>query len=111
MRSSAAGRGKIVIHFANADEFERLRDHFTDRPARSAGGLELEAEQSQAGVPARGFFGVRLVGRGQAGLFLVAGVQRSSGNGAAALCPPRACSPLLRRRESFRPNGLAANRP
>ena len=29
VRSSAAGRGKIVIHFANADEFERLSEHFT----------------------------------------------------------------------------------
>ena len=35
VRSSAAGKGKIVIHFANADEFERLRDHLTDQPVRS----------------------------------------------------------------------------
>ncbi len=35
VRSSASGKGKIVIHFANADEFERLRDHLTDQPVRS----------------------------------------------------------------------------
>jgi ParB family chromosome partitioning protein len=27
VRSTAAGRGKIVIHFANVDEFERLHEH------------------------------------------------------------------------------------
>jgi ParB family chromosome partitioning protein len=35
VRSTAAGRGKIVIHFADADEFERLREHLTVQHHRS----------------------------------------------------------------------------
>jgi ParB family chromosome partitioning protein len=36
IRASARGRGKITIHFANLDEFDRLREHLTDpsQPAR-----------------------------------------------------------------------------
>jgi ParB family transcriptional regulator, chromosome partitioning protein len=35
VRSSASGKGKIVIHFANPDEFERLRDQLTEPQVRS----------------------------------------------------------------------------
>ncbi len=35
VRANAAGRGKIVIHFANADEFERLCDHLSAHHHRS----------------------------------------------------------------------------
>jgi ParB family chromosome partitioning protein len=35
VRQTAAGRGKIVIHFTSAAEFERLRDQLCDRPRRS----------------------------------------------------------------------------
>jgi ParB family transcriptional regulator, chromosome partitioning protein len=38
VRSGASGRGKIVIHFANGDEFERLRDQLTEQPIRSQAG-------------------------------------------------------------------------
>ena len=30
IKSSARGRGKITIHFSDADEFERLRDLLSD---------------------------------------------------------------------------------
>jgi ParB family transcriptional regulator, chromosome partitioning protein len=35
VRSTAAGRGKIVVHFANAAEFERLCEHLTVQQKRS----------------------------------------------------------------------------
>ena len=35
VRSSAGGRGKIVVHFANVEEFERLREHLTVQHRRS----------------------------------------------------------------------------
>ncbi len=37
IKHRAGGRGQIVIHFAHADEFERLRDHMTGRVRSKAG--------------------------------------------------------------------------
>ncbi len=34
VRQTAGGRGKIVVHFASAAEFERLRQQFRDPPAQ-----------------------------------------------------------------------------
>jgi len=33
LKANARGRGKLVIHFANHDEFDRLRDCLTDTTA------------------------------------------------------------------------------
>jgi ParB family chromosome partitioning protein len=38
VRHTASGKGKIVVHFASAAEFERLREQLCDRPARSKTG-------------------------------------------------------------------------
>ncbi len=37
IKPKANGRGQIVIHFASHDEFERLRDYFSNSPARRVG--------------------------------------------------------------------------
>jgi ParB family chromosome partitioning protein len=38
VKQTAAGKGKIVVHFASSAEFERLREQLCDRPARSKTG-------------------------------------------------------------------------
>jgi ParB family chromosome partitioning protein len=38
VRQSGKGRGKIVVHFANADEFERLFQHLAGPQFRAAAG-------------------------------------------------------------------------